>query len=43
MHVIEWIENGEECLWRTPNLSEAIRLMNQLKAAGIKAKHVFWE
>lgn len=43
MHVIEWIENGEECLWRTPSLREAIRLMNQLRAAGIKASHVFWE
>lgn len=43
MHIIEWMENGECCLWRTPSLAEAVRLMNELRRAGIKPTHIFEE
>ena len=43
MHVIEWVENGEECLWRTPKLSAALKLLKELESSNIKATHIFEE
>ena len=43
MHIIEWFENGEECLWRTPSLAEALKLMAQLRRDGINPTHIFEE
>ena len=43
MHVIEWTENGEECLWRTPSLAAAVKLMNELRRDGIEPTHIFEE
>ena len=43
MHIIEWIENGEECLWRTPSLAEALKLMSELRRDGINPTHIFEE
>ena len=43
MHVIEWMEDKECCVWRTESFAEAVKLVNELRRDGIKVTHIFEE